>query len=144
MIVKCVGMAIKRIESWLSPVVHGCRKMPHQDYGESLHNVHLRGLKKSRCMDCPICEWNRNRNRINYLISNRAWIRVRLWWGKQHETHRVRKTKSRFRKSSSFVFIGPILNKIQQFKIPKFTKKYIDVRRVCPAIHKSLSKFSSS
>ena len=22
--------------------------MPHQDYGESLHNVHLRGLKKSR------------------------------------------------------------------------------------------------
>lgn len=43
------------------------------------------------------------------------------------------------------VFFGPTLNltRYSLSKTPTFSKKYIDVQRVCPVIHTSLSKFSS-
>ena len=49
----------------------------------------------------------------------RAWVRVRVLRDYQHKTPIVRKRTPSFTKSSSFVLIGPILNKIQPFKILK-------------------------
>ena len=41
----------------------------------------------------------------------------------------------------SLALIGPVLNEIHTLKNSKFTKKCIDVRTVCPAIHISLMNF---
>ena len=41
----------------------------------------------------------------------------------------------------SLALIGPVLNEIHTLKNSKFTKKCIDVRTVCPAIHISLINF---
>ena len=49
----------------------------------------------------------------------RAWVRVCVLWDYQHKTPIFRKSTPRFTKSSSFVLIGPILNKVQPFKILK-------------------------
>ena len=49
----------------------------------------------------------------------RAWVRVRVLLDYQHKTPIFRKSTPSFRKSSSFVLIGSILNKIQPLKISK-------------------------
>ena len=67
----------------------------------------------------------------NCLISNReGLVWVCLLWGKQQETHIVRKSTFRLGKFSSLV---PILNEIEPFKNSKIYEG--------PAIHRSLIYF---
>ena len=62
----------------------------------------------------------------NCLTSNQGGsVRVRVLWDKQHYIHMIRKTKQRFTKSTSFVFIGPILKEMRRIITPKFTKQYL-------------------
>ena len=59
----------------------------------------------------------------------------------QHKTHIFRKGTPSLTKSSSFMFIGPILNKIQPFKNFKICKEMYGFPDKCPAIHTFVSKF---
>ena len=53
----------------------------------------------------------------------------------------IQKEHTKLTKSSSFVLIGPILNKIQPFKNFKICKEMYGFQDKCPAIHTFVSKF---
>ena len=53
----------------------------------------------------------------------------------------IQKEHTELYKSSSFVLIGPIYNKIQPFKNFKICKEMYGLPDKCPAIHTFVSKF---
>ena len=76
-----------------------------------------------------------------------GWVRDRLLWDKQPETHKSQKEETEIYKILKFGVDRAYIER--DTAIQKFTKKYEepwlckDFRTVCSAIHTSLSKFSS-